>query len=203
MSALVGAGYALFYPNPRGSFGRGQAFAAAVLADMGGKDCADFLSGIDHLIDTGKADPARIGLIGSSYGGYMAALLPKLRSSIAAAVSISPVSNWFSQHWTSNMPILEELFLGGAPWDAAETFRARSPALMREPTSAATLILAGALDRCTPLGQAIELHSALLDQGSKTVLVTYPQEGHSIRSPRGLLDLSARALAWFQDHMPA
>nr|WP_165388384.1 prolyl oligopeptidase family serine peptidase [Sphingomonas populi] len=199
--ALVAAGFAVLYPNPRGSFARGQDFARRVQGDMGGADVGDILSGIDHLIAEGLADPARIGLTGSSYGGYMSAWLPKLRPQIAAAVCISPVSNWFSQHFTSNMPILEELFIGGVPAVSGQEYLARSPALSAAKTQAATLILAGALDRCTPIGQSIELHRSLLEQGSPSVLLTYPQDGHSIRSPRGYIDSAARTLDWFLRHM--
>ncbi|WP_156362148.1 prolyl oligopeptidase family serine peptidase [Sphingomonas sp. Leaf208] len=199
--ALVAAGFAVLYPNPRGSFGRGQDFARRVHGDMGGADTGDILSGIDHLVAQGVADPARIGLTGSSYGGYMSAWLPKLRPQIAAAVSISPVANWFSQHFTSNMPVLEEIFIGGSPGVLGQEYLARSPAMSKAKTQAATLILAGALDRCTPIGQAIELHRALLEQGSTSVLVTYPQEGHSVRSPRGFIDSATRTLDWFCKHM--
>lgn len=199
--ALVAAGFAVLQPNPRGSFGRGQDFARRIHGDMGGADSGDILSAIDHLVANGLADPARIGLTGSSYGGFMSAWLPKLRPQIAAAVCISPVSNWFSQHFTSNMPILEEIFIGGPPGTAGQDYLARSPALSSAKTHAATLTLAGALDRCTPIGQSFELHRSLLEQGSISVLMTYPQEGHGVRSPRGYLDSAARTLDWFCRHM--
>lgn len=199
--ALVAAGFAVLQPNPRGSFARGQDFARRIHRDMGGLDSGDLLSAIDHLVAEGLADPTRIGLTGSSYGGYMSAWLPKLRPQIAAAVCISPVSNWFSQHFTSNMPILEEIFLGDTPARAGETYRERSPVLSAAATQAATLILAGALDRCTPIGQSIELHRSLLEQGSISVLATYPEEGHGVRSPRGYIDSAARTLDWFCRYM--
>lgn len=199
--ALVANGFAVLYPNPRGSCGRGQDFARAVLGDMGGGDAIDLLAGIEHLIAEKLADPARIGLTGSSYGGFMSALLPKLMPQVAAAVCISPVSDWFGQHFTSNIPILEEIFLGGSPGVLSEKYVARSPALLAAKTQAATLILAGALDRCTPIGQAIELHRSLLEQGSLSVLMTYPQDGHSLRSPHSYVDSAARVLDWFMRHM--
>lgn len=201
--ALIAAGFSVLCPNPRGSCGRGQDFARRVLGDMGGADCDDILAGIDHLVAACLADAARIGLTGSSYGGFISALLPKRREAIAAAVPISPVSNWFSQHGTSNMPILEELFIGGSPGSHGAQYLARSPALSGQRTRAATLILAGALDRCTPLGQAVELHRALLEGGSPSVLVTYPAEGHSLRSSKGYLDSAARTVDWFVRHFEA
>lgn len=199
--ALIASDIAVLCPNPRGSFARGQDFAEAVLTDMGGADVDDILSGVDHLVAQGVADADRIGLTGSSYGGYMSAWLPKRRPQIAAAVCISPVSNWFSQHWTSNMPILEEIFIGGSPSGNPAGYLGRSPALSGETSTVATIILAGALDRCTPIGQAIELHRSLLDQGSTSVLVTYPCDGHSLRGPRSYIDSAARTLDWFVRHL--
>lgn len=201
--ALIAAGIAVLCPNPRGSFGRGQDFAEGVLEDMGGADVDDLLSGIDHLVAQGIARADGIGLMGSSYGGYMSAWLPKRRAQIAAAVCISPVSNWFSQHWTSNMPILEEIFIGGTPGGNSGKYLDRSPALSGATSDVATLILAGALDRCTPIGQATELHHALLDQGATSVLVTYPNEGHGLRSPRSYIDTAARTFDWFVRHLAA
>ena len=72
---LVSRGYAVLHPNPRGSGGRGQDFARAVLGDMGGADTYDYLSGIDAMVERGIADPARIGVTGGSYGGFMSAWL--------------------------------------------------------------------------------------------------------------------------------
>lgn len=201
--ALIASGIAVLCPNPRGSFARGQGFAEAVLEDMGGADVDDILSGIDLLVAQGVANADRIGLTGSSYGGYMSAWLPKRRARIAAAVCISPVSNWFSQHWTSNMPILEEIFIGGSPGDNPACYLGRSPALSGAISDVKTMILAGALDRCTPIGQAIELHRSLLDQGSTSVLVTYPRDGHGLRSPRSYIDTAARTLDWFVRHLTA
>src|SRR5580692_3705190 len=72
---LVSRGYAVLNPNPRGSSGRGQEFAAAVVGDMGGADTYDYLSGIDAMIERGIADPARVGTMGVSYGGFMSTWL--------------------------------------------------------------------------------------------------------------------------------
>ena len=83
---LVEAGYAVLMPNPRGSIGRGRDFAAFVVGDMGGEESHDLLSGIDHLVSLGIADPARLAVGGVSYGGYMAALLPAVDDRFAAAV---------------------------------------------------------------------------------------------------------------------
>src|SRR6202522_1151300 len=87
---LVSRGYAVLLPNPRGSSGRGREFAAAVVGDMGGADTHDYPSGIDAMIERGIADPARIGTMGVSYGGFMSAWLVTQDHRFKAAVAGSP-----------------------------------------------------------------------------------------------------------------
>ena len=72
---LLKRGFAIFFPNPRGSAGRGQHFARLVVGDMGGADTHDYLSGLDHLVERGIADPQRLGVTGGSYGGLMSSWL--------------------------------------------------------------------------------------------------------------------------------
>src|SRR6266536_2047427 len=98
---LVSRGYAVLLPNPRGSSGRGQEFAAAVVGDMGGADTHDYLSGIDAMIERGIADPARIGTMGVSYGGFMSAWLVTQDQRFKAAVAGSPVTEWYSFTFTT------------------------------------------------------------------------------------------------------
>jgi len=201
---LLSMGAAVLLPNPRGSLGRGLAFAGAVLGEnggMGGPEMGDFSAAIEALGQQGLVDVDRVGLTGSSYGGYIAAWLPKLLPSIAAAAPISPVADWFGQHLSSNMPALEEIFLGGRPAVIPDRYLARSPALSDKRTNAPTLIMAGELDRCVPITQALELYRALSEQGSRVELVTYPAEGHSVRGPAGYLDSAARVLAWMAQHL--
>ena len=90
---LLKRGYAVFFPNPRGSSGRGRSFAQHVLGDMGGADTYDYLSGLDHLIERGIADSKRLGVTGVSYGGFMTAWLITQDSRFAAAVPVAPTTN--------------------------------------------------------------------------------------------------------------
>jgi dipeptidyl aminopeptidase/acylaminoacyl peptidase len=111
---LVSRGYAVLLPNPRGSSGRGQEFAAAVVGDMGGADTRDYLSGIDAMIERGIADPARIGTMGVSYGGFMSAWLVTQDQRFKAAVAGSPVTEWYSFTFTTNIPRWGLWFLDNA-----------------------------------------------------------------------------------------
>jgi dipeptidyl aminopeptidase/acylaminoacyl peptidase len=194
---LADRGIASLYPNPRGSSGRGTAFAALVRGDMGGADTHDFLAGIDALVARGLADPARLGVTGISYGGYMSAWLITQDSRFAAAVPISPVTNWYSQHRTSQIPYFDALFLDGEPSSPNGHFFNRSPVMYAGRVKTPTLQMTGALDQNTPPTQALEFHRSLLEHGVRSVLATYPTAGHGIRSFPEVIDATTRYVGWF------
>jgi dipeptidyl aminopeptidase/acylaminoacyl peptidase len=198
---LAERGYAMFWPNPRGSSGRGQEHARAVVGDMGGADAQDYLSGLDQLVSDGIADLNRIGVMGLSYGGFMSSWLVTQDSRFAAAVSISPITDWISQHLTSNIPCWDSEFLQCKYSDPMSHYSARSPILFARNVKTPTLNICGALDRTTPPAQAREFHNALLESGVESVLVTYPLEGHGVRSFPALVDYAARVVGWFTHHM--
>jgi dipeptidyl aminopeptidase/acylaminoacyl peptidase len=203
VTLLVSKGYAVLSPNPRGSSGRGQEFARLVAGEMGGDDTWDFTSGVDALVERGIADPARVGLIGGSYGGFMSAWLVTQDQRWAAAVPTSPVTNWYSQHFTSNLGHWDAKFLDGDPEVPGDKFHLRSPVAHASKVRTPCLNVAGALDRCTPPTQAQEFHQALLEHGVESELVIYPKEGHGTRAFPAVIDYTARVVDWFQRHMPA
>jgi dipeptidyl aminopeptidase/acylaminoacyl peptidase len=200
---LVSRGYAVLNPNPRGSGGRGQDFAGHVVGDMGGADTHDYLSGIDALVEQGVADPARIGLIGGSYGGFMSSWLVTQDQRFAAAVPIAPVTDWYSQSFTSNIAGWGNAFLRADPEQAGSQVHTRSPVLQASRVRTPCLTVAGANDRCTPPGQAREFHQALSAHGVRSALVIYPEEGHGVRRYPAQIDFLTRVMDWFEEHMPA
>lgn len=198
---LIKRGYALFFPNPRGSSGRGQDFVRHVLGDMGGADAGDCLSGLDHLVERGIADPARLGVTGVSYGGFMTSWLITQDSRFAAAVPVAPHTNFVTYQLLSNQPDFVPLFLADRYDNAGGKFFERSPIMHAGKVRTPTLIVCGALDRCTPPEEAVQFHHALLEHGVDSVLVTYPQEGHGVRRFPASIDYAARLVAWFARHM--
>ncbi|MBV9280514.1 MAG: S9 family peptidase [Chloroflexi bacterium] len=200
---LVARGYAMLFPNPRGSSGRGQGFARLVYGDVGGAETRDHLSGVDALVERGIADPARLGVTGGSHGGFMTSWIITQTDRFAAAVAIAPVTDWFSQHGTSNIGRFDRLFLQDDPWNPAGLYFQRSPVLQARRARTPTLVIAGGKDRCTPSGQAIEFHRALREQDVESTLVIYPEEGHGVRNLPALIDMCTRAVDWFERHMPA
>ena len=196
------AGYAVFLPNPRGSSGRGQDFARKVKGDMNGAETLDFLSGLDRLVQRGIADANRIGVTGGSYGGNMTAWLITQDARFAAAVAAMPHTNQVSAHLLSNISHFVALFLADTYTTPGGKYFQRSPIMHAHKTKTPTLNICGALDRCTPPEEAAQFHNALLENGVRSVLVTYPEEGHGIRKLPAMIDYAARLVDWFKEHMP-
>lgn len=203
MLMLVQQGYAVFLPNPRGSGGRGQDFTRPVYGDAGGDETYDHISGLDYLIEQGLADPKRIGVTGASHGGYMSSWIITQDTRFAAAVPVAPVTDWVSQHLVSNIPYFDAMILNARFTEAGNHYFERSPIMQAHKVTAPTLTICGALDRCTPPGQAMEFHNALLENNVESVLVTYPEEGHGVKQIPATVDFVTRVAAWFKQHMPS
>jgi dipeptidyl aminopeptidase/acylaminoacyl peptidase len=200
---LVSRGYAVLNPNPRGSGGRGQDFARQVVGDRGGAETFDHLSGIDALVERGLVDASRIGLIGGSHGGFMASWLVTQDQRFAASVPIAPVTDLYSQIFTTDISAWARASIGNPDPEQPNTLiHQRSPVLNASKVRTPCLNVAGALDRCTPPGQAREFHNALLSHGVESALVIYPQEGHGVRAYPAITDLLTRITSWFEKHMP-
>lgn len=200
---LLSRGYAILTPNPRGSSGRGRDFAAAVVGDMGGADAADDLAGVDAVVAMGLADPDRIGVIGGSYGGFMAAWLPAIDERFKVAVSYSPVTDWYSEHFNSSLIDWVGAFLADSPEVPGGEHHTRSPVFGGERLRTPTLLTAGLRDRATPPGQAIEMHRALRERGIPSDVAIYPKEGHGVRDLPAGIDVMVRTIAWIERYMPA
>ncbi len=196
------AGYAVFLPNYRGNVGWGQEFARMNIGDPGGAEFQDILAGIDWCIAQGIAKPGHIGVTGVSYGGYMTAWAVATTNRFQAAVMISGICDNISSHYSCNHDF--SAFIAGGPL-TQKRYRDialdRSPLLRLDHPVTPTLILHGALDRCTPLGQAQEFHAALLERGCESELVVYPREGHGFREREHRRDSWRRAVAWFDRYL--
>lgn len=200
---LIEEGFGLFLPNPRGSSGRGQAFARAVVGDMGGADLQDCLAGLDMLVARGLADASRLGVTGVSYGGYLTAWAVTQDQRFAAAAAVAPITNLLTERYVSNIGPFVRLFLGEERDTPDNPYVARSPITYVDSVRTPTLMVCGAKDRCTPPVEAAQFYGALRERAIESVLVTYPNEGHGIRTVPAMIDYAARLTAWFSLHMPS
>jgi dipeptidyl aminopeptidase/acylaminoacyl peptidase len=198
---LLKRGYAIFLPNPRGSTGRGQGFVRLVVGDLGGAETFDHLSGIDSLVQRGIVEPTRLGVTGTSHGGFMTAWLITQDSRFVAAVPVSPVTNQVTEHLISNIPHFIAKFLGESYNRPNGKYFHRSPIMYAQNCKTPTLSICGALDRCTPPEEAMQFHNALREAGVESVLITYPKEGHGVRQFPAAIDFAARVVAWFEERL--
>nr|SBO93347.1 Acylamino-acid-releasing enzyme [Nonomuraea gerenzanensis] len=197
---LAHAGATVLLPNPRGSSGRGQAYARAVIGLVGDADLTDVLRGVDHLVATGVADPEHLSIMGLSYGGYLSAWAVTRTDRFRAAVVLSGVSDWLSFATASNLAGgFDPLYHAGADPatpEGRESLAARSPVYHAAQVATPTLIVHGDQDRTTPLGQAEQLYRAWSAAGVRTELVVYPREGHELVEPAHRADAARRVISW-------
>ncbi len=197
-------GYAVFYPNYRGSTGRGIAFAKSSQGDPAGKEFDDLVDGVDHLIATGLVDGAKVGITGGSYGGYATAWCStRYTDRFAAGVMFVGISNKISKVGTTD--IANEEFLVHArkrPWDDWQFFLERSPIFHAKDARTPLLILHGKDDPRVDPGQSREIYRHLKLHGKAPVrLVHYPGEGHGNRKAAARLDYSLRMQQWFDHYL--
>jgi dipeptidyl aminopeptidase/acylaminoacyl peptidase len=197
---LAARGYAILYPNIRGSVGYGQKFVEANRGDWGGADFKDVMAGIDDLIKRGIADPNRLAIGGWSYGGYMSEWAITQTNVFKAAVSGAGLSDLISEFGTEEGPAYDEWFFG-VPWENPTGFLNSSPFVHFKDARTPTLILQGDADTTDPLGQSQELYRGLKRYGVETELVVYPREPHGFREEKHLLDRLNRILAWYEKYL--
>jgi dipeptidyl aminopeptidase/acylaminoacyl peptidase len=197
----AGRGYAVFYPNYRGSTGRGIAFAMSSQADAAGREFDDIVDGVDHLIRTGIADSARIGVTGGSYGGYATAWMSTYYSDrFAAGVMFVGISNNISKWGTSDIP--NELYLVHSRewyWDNWQKYLERSPIYHVDRARTPLLIMHGADDTRVHPAQSLELyrHMTVRRPEVPVRLILYPGEGHGNVRSASRLDYTLRMIGWF------
>ena len=199
---LAARGYAVFYPNIRGSSGYGQKFIELNRGDWGGGDYRDVIAGIDDLVARGIADPDKLAIGGWSYGGYMSEWAITQTPRFKAAVSGAGLSNLISEYGTEQDPSYDEWFYG-LPYEPERIagFLNSSPFVHLKNVKTPTLILQGDADPVDPPGQSQELYRGLKRYGVETELVVYPREPHGFHEEKHLLDRLNRILAWYDKHL--
>ncbi len=201
VAAFAEQGYAVLRANPRGSSGYGKKFRYANYGDWGGGDYRDLMTGVDHVIAQGIADPERLGVMGWSYGGFMTSWTITQTKRFRAASVGAGVTNLMSFTGTADIPGFLPDYFGGEFWHKFEAYRDHSAMFHVRGVTTATLIQHGERDERVPLSQGQELYNALKRQGCTTQMVVYPRTPHSIDEPRLLLDCMQRNLDWFEQHV--
>ncbi|MEP7343940.1 MAG: S9 family peptidase, partial [Gemmatimonadaceae bacterium] len=193
---LAARGYAVLYPNIRGSTGYGQAFIESNRADWGGGDFKDVIAGVDAMVARGIADSTRLGIGGWSYGGYMSAWAITQTTRFKAAINGAGMSDLASEYGTEGSALYDKWFFG-TPYENQKEFIESSPITFIKRARTPTLILQGEDDPTDPIGQAQQFYRGLKHYGVPAEFVVYPREGHGIREEQHQLDLLGRVVEWF------
>jgi dipeptidyl aminopeptidase/acylaminoacyl peptidase len=211
---LVGGGYVypveqflargalVLDPNYRGSAGYGEAFRSLNVRNLGVGDAWDVLSGIDHLVSQGLADPSRVGVMGWSQGGYISAFLATHDAGRFRAVSVGAgISNWVTYYVNTDIHPFTRQYLGTTPWDDMEIYRRTSPMTYIKGAKVPVLIQHGDGDRRVPLPNAYELYQGLVDLGVEAKLVVFKGFGHGLNKPKAVRAALEQNFEWFSERV--
>jgi dipeptidyl aminopeptidase/acylaminoacyl peptidase len=197
-------GFAVFYPNYRGSTGRGVEFAKTSQADAAGKEFDDLVDAVDHLIESGLVDREKVGITGGSYGGYASAWGATFYSDrFAAAVMYAGITDNVSKVGTTDIPY--EMYMVHHLkwlWEDWQYFRERSPLFHVEKGRTPLLIAHGEADTRVHPSQSMELYRQLkLLNKAPVRMVLYPGEPHGNRRAASRLDYSLRQMRWMEHYL--
>ncbi len=194
-------GYFLFLPNPRGSYGQGEAFTRANVRDFGGGDLRDILAGVDRVEQEAPVDDARLGVIGHSYGGFMTMWTVTHSHRFHAAIAGAGLSDWISYYGENGIDQWMIPFFGASAYDDPAIYEKLSPIFSIKTATTPTLIYVGERDVECPAPQSFEFWRGLQAAGAPTKLIVYAGQGHAIRDPADLADLRGREAAWFSRYL--
>jgi dipeptidyl aminopeptidase/acylaminoacyl peptidase len=204
--SLAGAGYTVFFSNPRGSGGYGEGWLQAIHQNWGSPPARDILTGADSVLARGLADPAKQAVTGGSYAGYMTAWMvaKEAPARFRAAVAQRGVYDLTSWWGSANTFRLFEGEFGGRPWEQPELARAQSPLTYVANVRTPLLMLHGAQDYRVGLAGVFAFYRALKEENREAELVLYPREGHEVTrsgEPAHRVDHMMRIVDWFERHV--
>ncbi|HKA35536.1 MAG TPA: S9 family peptidase [Thermoanaerobaculia bacterium] len=193
--------YFLFLPNPRGSYGHGEAFTRGNVKEFGYGDFDDILKGVDEAVRAGPIDPDRIGIAGWSYGGYMAMWAVTRTHRFKAAVAGAGIANWQSYYGQNRIDRWMIPFFGASVYEDPEVYARSSPITFIKKAKTPTLVLHGDRDSEVPTPQGYEFWHALKTLGVPTELVIYENEGHAVSKREHVRDIERRIVGWFDKYL--
>jgi len=199
MGAQSAMGYFAFCPNPRGSYGQGEAFTQANVKDFGGSDFRDIMTGIDAIVKQYPIDSRRLGIRGHSYGGYMTMWAETQTHRFAAAVAGAGLSDWLSYYGVNEIDEWMIPFFGASVYDDPAIYAKSDPMHFVKNVKTPTLILVGDRDGEVPMEQSVEWWHALKALNVPVKFVVYPNEGHVFVRVADWHDYFLRSLEWFDE----
>ena len=200
----LGKGALVLEPNYRGSAGYGEKFRSLNVRNLGVGDAWDVLSGVDALVAQGLVDPARVGAMGWSQGGYISAYLTTHDSARFKAISVGAgISDWMTYYVSTDITPFTPQYLKATPWDDPEIYAKTSPMTYIKGAKTPTLIQHGATDQRVPPPNAFELYRGLQDEHVPSELIIYrgfDGVGHGPSKPKSSRAVMTHNLEWFDKY---
>ena len=203
---FANAGYVVFAPNPRGSTGYGQQFVNEISGDWGGKAYVDIMNGVADVIRRSPfIDRTRIGGAGASYGGYMIDWIeghnsdPRFRFKVL--VSHDGVYNLTSMYGATEELWFTDWEFKGTPWTNPAMYQRWSPHNFVANFKTPMLIIHSELDYRVPIGEGLQLFTALQRKGIDSKLLVFPDEGHWVLKPQNSQLWYHTVLDWLDKYL--
>jgi dipeptidyl aminopeptidase/acylaminoacyl peptidase len=194
----VPRGVLVLEPNYRGSAGYGGKFRALNVRNLGVGDAWDVISGVDALIARGMVDPARVGTMGWSQGGYISAFLATHDAARFKAISVGAgISDWMTYYVNTDIHPFTRQYLKANPWDDPKIYADTSPMTYIKQAKTPTLIQHGDQDTRVPIPNAFQLYQGLRDQHVPVQLSIFKGFGHGINKPKANRAAMQQNLEWF------
>lgn len=194
-------GYAVLRANPRGSSGYGKKFRYANSKDWGGGDFKDLMTGVDHVIGMGVADPERLGVMGWSYGGFMTSWTITQTKRFKAASIGAAVTNLMSFNGTADIPDFVPDYFGAQFWDNLEIYRQHSAMFNIKGVTTPSLIQHCEGDLRVPISQGYEIYNALKQQNVPVRMLVMPRQTHGPTEPKMMLKVMQTNVEWFDRYL--
>ncbi len=196
IASFAAHGWAVLRANPRGSTNYGLPFRSANVNDWGGGDYQDLMSGVDHVIQMGVADPNKLAVMGWSYGGYMTNWVITQTDRFKCAAAGAGLSNLISMWGTNDIPSTLDDYFEGAWYEQPDRYIKMSPLAHVANVKTPELILHGEADIRVPTSQGYEMYHNLKRKGVPTEMVVYPRTPHGPQEPKFVLDIMKRHIDW-------
>jgi dipeptidyl aminopeptidase/acylaminoacyl peptidase len=198
---FLAKGALVLEPNYRGSAGYGAAFRALNVRNLGVGDMWDVMSGVDSLIAKGMVDPARMGAMGWSEGGYISAFLTTHTDRFKAISVGAGISDWMTYYVNTDITPFTRQYLHANPWNDPAIYAKTSPITTIKQAKTPTLIQQGSVDKRVPVPDSFELYRGLQDQGVSSRLILYMGFGHPITKPKSNRAVMQANLDWFDHYL--
>jgi dipeptidyl aminopeptidase/acylaminoacyl peptidase len=198
-------GWAVFFTNPRGSTGYGEAFARGIELNWGGKDYVDIMTGLDAILAKYPwIDSNRLGVTGGSYGGFMTNWIISHTTRFAAAVTLRGLSNFISDDGTRDGPYGHQDDFAGTIFEKFDLYWNASPLKYAKNVKTPTLILHSDMDFRVPIEQGEQWFRALQHFGVPSEVVFFPRENHNLTrtgEPKHLVESLDWQVYWFDRYV--